>query len=818
MASIMIAIFPTANSQTTKEKNTFAVCGVKPNPIGVGQQALIWLGVTDMLALQTDGFVGLTVTVTKPDGTTETLGPFRTDSTGSTGTTYTPTMKGNYTFQSHFPAQWFNWTVPASFDAELYGPVYYKASDSEIKTLEVVEEPVQYYPAIPLPTEYWTRPIDVQIREWYNIAGNWLTTPQNNFVKYNENAPESAHVLWAKPIASGGLVGGYLGDHGFEDGDAYEGKFSNSVIINGILYYNLFTEASRGGLPGQGIVAVDLRTGEELWFRNNSRLAFGQTFYWESFNYYGAFAYLWETVGNTWNAYDPFTGNWVYSITGMPTSAVQFGASYTVRGPRDEIFIYNINQQRGWISLWNSSRCVNPQTRGDSWDGSWARNMARDGYNRIYPAARGYEWNKTIPLGLPGSVAMVLSDRIIGVSGGGWTTIGNEPISMWGISLKPGQEGTLLFNRNWSLPQKDLTMIFGTASVEDNIFVMHAKETRAWYGFNLDTGQQVWGPTDSEDDLGIFGMNAYIAYGKLYAANKMGGTLYTYDAKTGNLLWTYEANDPFNEILWSDKWPIELVFITDGKVYLAHSEHSGNNPKPRGAPFIVLDAETGEQIWRLDGGFRTTDWGGKPIIGDSIIAAFNTYDNRIYAIGKGPSAITVSAPNFGIQLGTSIIISGTVTDVSAGAKDSAIASRFPNGLPAVSDDCQSEWMRYVYMQFPRPTNISGVPVQINVIDANGNYRTIGTTSSDENGYFSFNWKPDITGAYQVFAVFEGSQSYWPSIAEASFIIDDPAPAATQQPTQNPSTSDLYLLPGIAGIIVTIIVVGAAIILLQRKRP
>lgn len=181
-----------------------------------------------MLALQTDGFTGLTVTVTKPDGTKETLGPFRTDSTGSTGTSYTPTMVGNYTFQTHFPAQWFNWTMRASFDPELYGPVYYKASDSEVKTLEVREEQAQYYKANPLPTEYWSRPIDAQIREWYTIAGNWLYTPLNSYIENNQNAPESAHILWTKPIANGGLVGGVLGEHGYEDGDAYEGKFQNS--------------------------------------------------------------------------------------------------------------------------------------------------------------------------------------------------------------------------------------------------------------------------------------------------------------------------------------------------------------------------------------------------------------------------------------------------------------------------------------------------------------------------------------------------------------------------------------------------------------
>jgi outer membrane protein assembly factor BamB len=811
--AIPLCALPTTNAQDYKEKNTFAMCGVKPNPTGVGQEVLIWLGVTDMVRLQTDGFTGLTVTVTKPDGTTETLGPYRTDATGSTGATYTPNVVGNYTFQTHFPAQWFNWTRPANFDPELNGPIWYKASDSGIVNLVVQEEPVVYYPGIPLPTEYWVRPIDAQFREWSTISGNWLTTPPNNYVPYNDDAPESAHILWTKPLAAGGLVGGALGETGYEDGDAYEGKFQTSVIINGVLYYNQFTAAASGGLPGQGVYAVDLHTGEELWFRNNTRLAFGQTFYWQSFNYYGGFAYLWETSGSTWNAYDPLTGNWVYSIEDVPSGSQVYGS-------RGEIYIITIDLENGWMTQWNSSRTVNPQTRGDSWDGSWARNMARDGFNRIYPASRGMDWNKTIPTGLLGDVVATLDDRVIGsTASGGWTHIGNDPVTMWAFSLKPGQEGTLLFNKNWSRPQTDLTMTFGSASLEDGVFVMWAKETRQWYGFSIDTGMQLWGPTASEEDLGIYGMNAYIAYGKLYGLNVMGGSLYCYDVKTGNFLWKYEAKDSYNEILWSDKWPLIMQFITDGKIYLAQSEHSGNNPKPRGAPYICLNATTGEEVWKMSGGLRATDWGGPNVIGDSLIAAFNTYDNRIYSIGKGPSAATVTASDVGVPFGSSVTIRGTITDVSPGTEEYALRARFPNGVPAVSDANQSEWMQYVYMQFPRPMNAAGVPVTIDVIDSNGNYRNIGTATSDSQGMFTFAWKPDIEGAYTVIATFAGSKSYWPSSAETSFAVDPVAATPTPAPEQIQSMADAYILPGIAGIIVAVAVVGAVLALLvTKKRP
>lgn len=115
----------------------------------------------------------------------------------------------------------------------------------------------------------------------------------------------------------------------------------------------------------------------------------------------------------------------------------------------------------------------------------------------------------------------------------------------------------------------------------------------------------------------------------------------------------------------------------------------------------------------------------------------DAYDNRIYAIGKGPSQTTITEPDTGVKVGESII-KGTVTDISAGTKVSAITSRFPNGVPAVSDDSMSAWMLYVYKQFECPANTTGVPLTISAVDANGDYREIGTTTSDSDDFFSFN--------------------------------------------------------------------------------
>ncbi len=160
-----------------------------------------------------------------------------------------------------------------------------------------------------------------------------------------------------------------------------------------------------------------------------------------------------------------------------------------------------------------------------------------------------------------------------------------------------------------------------------------------------------------------------------------------------------------------------------------------------------------------------------------------------------------------------------LTDISAGTTQSDIAPRFPHGVPAVSDESMTDWMQYVYMQLPRPTNTTGVPVNLFVVDANGNYRQIGTETTDSNGFFSLNWKPDIEGKYTVYASFAGSESYWPSNAEAAFAVD-PAPATpSPQPTQSSTVADQYFLPMSIATILAVVVIGASLaILFLKKRP
>jgi outer membrane protein assembly factor BamB len=325
----------------------------------------------------------------------------------------------------------------------------------------------------------------------------------------------------------------------------------------------------------------------------------------------------------------------------------------------------------------------------------------------------------------------------------------------WGLSLEDGDEGETVYSpETWNAPSEwengNLTVSWAGSSLPDNVFIVWVKETREFYGFSTETGKYLW-KTDPQYYMDYHvATESAIVDGKLFSVG-VSGIVYCYNLTSGDLAWKYEINDPYQEILWANNWWGQILFITDGKIYIGHSEHSPLNPMPRGAPFVCLDMATGDVIFRADGLFRQTHWGGTAIIGDSIIATQDSYDQRVYAIGKGPSAITVSVKNPVVTDGESVLVEGMVTDVSPGTKEYGLTARFPNGVPAVSDDNMSDWMLYVYKQFAKPADIMGVNVTISVVDPNGNTPIVGTATCNGNGFYKLMFEPEVPGEYTVIA-------------------------------------------------------------------
>ncbi len=254
--------------------------------------------------------------------------------------------------------------------------------------------------------------------------------------------------------------------------------------------------------------------------------------------------------------------------------------------------------------------------------------------------------------------------------------------------------------------------------------------------------------------------------------------------------------------------------VADGKLYL-NTGVSHGDPVFDGAQLYCVNATTGKLIWNIN----TFGEGDMPI-SDGVLVALNGYDNQIYAYGQGPSKTTVNAPQVGVTTSTPVTITGSVTDISSGASQNAVAANFPNGLPCVSDASMTAFMEAVYMQQPMPTNITGVPVTLFVLDSNGNYRSIGTTTTNAQGEYGLTWTPDIAGNYTVTAVFGGTQSYYGSSASTYFYAG--APAATPAPTATPlsglasNTTVMYAV--VAMIIVFIIGIVIVALLVTRKHP
>ena len=187
-------------------------------------------------------------------------------------------------------------------------------------------------------------------------------------------------------------------------------------------------------------------------------------------------------------------------------------------------------------------------------------------------------------------------------------------------------------------------------------------------------------------------------------------------------------------------------------------------------------------------------------------------DNGIqYCIGKGQTATTVETPLTGVTAGTSLLIKGTVMDLSPGK---------PN-TPAIADDDMSEWMDYLYGQnatlINNPPAAKGVPVTLLAVGSDGSYTEIGTTTSDSSGTFIQKWVPTKADTYKITASFLGTESYYSSWVEGGIVVDPASQTETsnQQATTVDNTPILYSIAVAAiAIIITVAVVG---LLLYRKR-
>ena len=848
--SAIFVFFPASKAHTPPEDIiTYAYLSVAPDPVGVGQRLFVVMWLDSVLpgaTVQNDvRFHDFKLTITRPDGSTEIENwPVVSDTASSQPFLYYPDQVGNYTFKFEYPGQTYTWnqantpglsSANAAYENDTYRP------SSKTKYVTVQQEPVYSPPnSYPLPTEYWTRPIEGQNVDWWKISSNWLGRQSPQLAEERLRNPDdgvgptTSHVMWTKPIQEGGVVGGtntFVEGEGYYIGTTYNRRFNNPIIMYGILYYTEpesipVTTTTAGGLTK----AVDIRTGQEIWSERiagpNNIFQFGYVYTsGDNPNMHGTWPGILFTADFA-RAFDARTGNPMFNVTNMPVTrsispTTSVGTEYL--GPDGTIYLYQYNSAGHWLAQWNSSKLW-------TWGTTPTIPAVVDASINSGPNNR-YDWNVSMPSNIPSNARIVytimddivLLTNVTSATGFGPSASGTSPYMLAAISLKPESRGHLLWMDQYPQPPLTRTIPGKLVDEKNRIFLTYDKETSQIHGHSLDTGDELWVsslPEDSSDFilysyLGAIGLQ--IGYDKVYFGG-YGGILHAYDIKTGDLLWTYGNGGAGNTTysgtgLAYGRYPIYPGPIANGIIYLDTGEHSAQPPLYKDALVRALNATTGEEIWTLTG------WGGHHrregfAVADGFLLYLNHYDMQIYSVGKGPSATTVEAPKAAIQLGKSLVISGTVTDIAAGTLQNEQAARFPNGVPAVSDVSMSEWMEYVYMQKPKPTNTTGVLVTLSVVDANGNYREIGTTTTSD-GFFSLNWKPDIEGQYTVYATFAGSEAYWPSHAVTAFAVDPADPTPSPYPETAFPPTETYIIGSTAAIIIAIAIVA---LLLLRKRP
>jgi outer membrane protein assembly factor BamB len=805
---------------------SYAYMVPSPNPVGVGQKVSIVMWIDEPLpsASVTNDIRrhDYTLTITKPNGQTESQHwDVIDDTTSIQYYEYVPDQVGNYSLFFSYAGQTYTWS--GSYNNDIFLPA------NKTAAFTVQEEPLpQPKSSYPLPSEYWTRPIEGQNTDWYAISSNWLGSP---YIKgagdtYSTTgsfqpdgiAPNSPHIMWSRSIQDGGVVGGnsyHTNGTTYYMGGSYQIRFQNALVMYGRLYYQLpLMNTGTGG----GWMCVDLRTGEEIWYNDQMGVSgsgvdspqFGYLYDADYYNQHGIIPEGILFSRNFAQAFDPATGKQLFNVSGVPSGT-------EVVGQNGEILRYVFSSSSRLLQQWNSSKM---------WTYSTGVTPNTDRTTGILNASTSnrYDWTVTLDKLGPGSWSINRAnlDDILLLTQGSLGDKGNwNGANITAISLKPESRGNILWTRSYAAAPGNVSRAIVEWDPANRVFVTQDKETLVMDGWSLNDGSHLWGPTEPTNDYTFFRQTAHVAYGKIYYAG-YGGVLYCYDVTNGDLLWTYgnggEGNSTNSGLGTSwGTYPIFVDVIADDKVYLATTEHSPNSPYYKDTLYRCVNATDGTEIWTMMGWGTGMD-SAADIVADGFFVFLNCYDMKVYSVGKGPSALTVEAPMSSFDLGRSVIIRGTVTDIAAGTQQDEQAARFPHGVPAVSDESMSDWMEYVYMQKPRPANVTGVPVSIDVIDSNGNYRNIGTATSDSRGMFSYTWQPDIEGTYTVIATFAGSESYWPSSSESSFVVD-PAPA-TPTPTAAPleSITDIYFLPAIAGLFVAIIVACALMLLMLRKRP
>jgi len=767
--------------------DTIAHLSFRPNPVGLYQPVLVNIWMQPPIHVTHYFEEAFLVTLTKPDGTEVEFGPMSSYQGDATAWfEYVVDQVGTWKIKFDFLGAYFpagNYTMVAGQFSAQRGQdtimnfplsVYYKPSSDGPYELEVQEDMVLSWPPSPLPTDYWTRPISPENREWWSIAGSYPATgivgggpdwpadtnkymSNYDFTPYVQ-APNTAHIAWKRLGDVSGLIGGTLGQISLTGGGG-----SPTIIYAGRCYQTLTKIVD--GVPTSVWQCYNLRTGEVYWEQTGVTRVPNMISYrertvemvpGEEASKTGLSVDLMYIGGGRLIKYDPWLGTVTFDMSISPLTSATFYAT-------PDIFLSVQNLGGGNYRLIN-----------------WTIGGYLAHYSGFTPDYTVSVLNNvTYPFSSIGtidyeSMIAVTTQSIQTTSASGTNSIGSVAYSQRIIatSLLTGQ---VLLNTTTDVTKGTEGFFSGSTRIADHGKFAVRFNDGHWHCWDLDSGQKLWVSEYSSWPWGTFGIYGVTSYGGLIIYPQYDGVV-AYDWDTGKVVWhyKYEAQYPYDTPYTGPDGETVMSFyssavrIADGKVYTSNTEHSVGQPIPRGWKLHCINATTGEGIWNITGAMSAG------AVADGYLTASNSYDGYMYVFGKGKSETTVTTSPKTVAKGAPVLIEGTVLDTSPAQP----------GTPCVSKESMATYMEYLHMQKPIPDGymVTGIPVMLLAFDSDDNVIEIGTTTSDMSGKFAYAWTPPDEGLYKITATFLGDDSYGSSWDEtAVFVGPAPAPAVPIEP-------------------------------------
>jgi hypothetical protein len=807
----------------------------RPNPIGLNQIFLvnIW---NDPGPSYARFFRDYRVIIEKPDGiqTTVTINSYPAD--GTAWFEYIADQVGEWKLKFEFDGGYFppgEYTVPefegsrAGYTEEYTKSVYYLPDSTDWQTLTVQEDVVYPWPEEGPPTDYWTRPVSPENRDWYPILGNypwrgparegpeWDTQHPDTNRRWNARqlftpyvqAPGSAHIVWRRLEGIAGIMGGdYAGSSQTQGGN------TPSIIYAGRCYDSL--TRVRDGETQSVWTCYDLRTGEVYWERTGVSAPSYIEYSEGGISVPGGAARsvtvrLIRIGGGSLQKFNP--------ITGAMTNDIELPSNFR----STEYYMNGFCVSTQIISDEDKNfRLINWTTAGGT--SNFANRVMSNISFPLDTLGQSRDWNENLCFVIretnawdPNNLKPISGFPYVNIYADGGTGIRHGHRMMCADMIT----GELLYNITYDDEPYSAAQAPYSQSCHISENGKLALLLRRGYlnFYDSRTGQLLYQsetmdyPWD-EPAFGAYRISS--AYGMIFWGAYAG--VYAWDWDTGDIVWKYKqaALSQFETPYVDENGVTSYSWnggaqVADGKVFWENDEHTPSQPYTRGWGLHCIDAFTGEGIWNI------TSQMTPGAVADGYLTADCDYDGYTYVFGKGQSQTTVATPDVAVPKGTAFTIKGTVLDMSPAQV----------GTPCVSSDSMATQMEYLHFQQPigglwGDVIIEGVPVMLTAMGEDGSYVDIGTVMTEGySGTFGHAWTPTEEGTYKIIATFAGDASYGSSSATAWVTVGPEAstggpiiPEPEPEPTPLISTE-----VAIIAIVAVAAIIGVAAFWLLKKR-